>query len=194
MPAPFNPAMPMPPEGMGALPPGPGAEATDQELIDLANAVDDTKADVMAKAAPEPTTPYKVKTLRYLADVLGRLAKAIPGAPAVTWKQEEGRPDWPMPLPPDLWLPFLALSEAAKALNGDGRFDDYLYDPFTATDDASLRAAVSTLDMALKDPDFVQALKDGPAGRETDEEAAAAAPPPPEMGDEYAERSADEGM
>lgn len=166
---PFGPAAGMPPMDLG---PGPEMEAgpplSDEALMGLAEEVDASKQGLAAEAAPTPTKPYKSKTLVYLRDTLNRLSEITPDIPQIEWEfvQPEGvgSDQWTDPLPAELWVPFFGLAGAIEALNVDGKFDDYVFDPTTATDDATLRDMVTRLDMALKDEEFVTALEAGPGG------------------------------
>jgi len=178
-----NPSVPLPPLG--------GAPATDADLLALADQIDSGKADLAMKAAPQPEKPYKVRTLNLLRDVLNKVVKIVPDLPPVEWEFVPvdgvgGRDQVNGPIPAPLWVPFFGIAGAIEALAAaNPMFSDYLLHPLDALDDVSLADAVNTLDMALKNPEFVKALKEGPNAPEAEEEPKEE----PDMTDEYASRA-----
>lgn len=145
------------------------APPSDKELLGLMEQEDAKKQEVMGQGAPEPTRPYRVRTMKYLRDVINKFSEVFPGAPAVEWEPEAGMNEWREPLPPDLWGPLNAVLGAIQAVNTNGQFEKYIQDPTTATSDEGLRAVAGTLDTALKDDALVAALKTGPGGEEAPE-------------------------
>lgn len=163
------------------VPRDPNLPMSPDALLDVAETVEGAEADMVATAAPEPATPYKKRTLVYLADTLNKLAAANPGMARVSWTFQpspEGRDEMTTPLPRELWNPLVALSAAIAAVNTDGAFDEYLFDPASALDDASLRVIVDTIATAMKDKKLMDALEAGPSAEEPSAEVSEGGPAP----------------
>tara|TARA_R110002020_G_scaffold78819_2_gene198034 strand:- start:225 stop:821 length:597 start_codon:yes stop_codon:yes gene_type:complete len=171
----------MPPEG---APPPP--EAAPPE------AVDDSEAQLqeLAQSAPAPTKPFSIKALKTLLDTFNKTLSKIsavdmPKIEIDLEGAEKGKMD--QPLPADLFLPLVAVSELIKMVGG-GEFESKLgFDPFTIVTDTDLRKVTALLKMMAKDKKFIEAVKElqegGPEASSMEEdEGDDMAPPPDDMG------------
>jgi len=153
-------APPMPPGGPGAAPGGP--EPTPEELAELEAGNAEMRGDVMAAAAPQPEKPYSVKAIDTLIGDFNDTLETLAGSelPDVEWSAPEGSgAKWPNPLPQEIFVPLVALTEALK-LVGDGSFyDKYGFEPMELTSDPELRKASASLGKMAKDKDLAEAMQ-----------------------------------
>ena len=176
-------------EDQAAMPPEaapPAAEAAPQE------AMDDSEAQLqqLAQSAPAPTKPFTVKALKTLLDTFYQTLSKISAVDMPTIEinfegAEKGKMD--SPIPGDLFLPLVAISELIKMVGG-GEFESKLgFDPFTIVTDTDIRKVTALLKMMAKDKKFIEAVKELQEGGPEAEMAAAdeggdMAPPPNDMG------------
>lgn len=181
------------PEEQNAMPPEqaePGAappmEAEDPQA----------QLEQIAQSAPAPTKPFSVKALKMLLDTFNKALSKISAVEMPTIEidfegEEKGK--WNQPLPGELFLPLMAVSELVKMVSG-GEFESkYSFDPFTMLTDTDVRKVAALLKMMAKDKKFMDAVKElqeGAPGEapeespEEQEESPDMAPAPGEMGEE----------
>jgi len=153
------------PKDMKPMPP---AETEDEAaMMELVDAVDAEAGAATDDMAPDPEMPYSVGALKALDKVLSSIVKAVPDF--------QYKPGWtPDPsliqsgtmasrLPPEVWRPLVAFSEAVDALNTDGKFDNYKFVATEIVNDGLLREAIGKIMAAMKDQALVKALVEGPA-------------------------------
>lgn len=171
------------PAPAGTQPPV-GSPDVDASIMAAMDEVGSLQKKAMEGMAPAPNTPYAKRTLELLRDALNAINVQFEGAPPIEWEyvatperagSAMGTPD---PLPPELFLPLMAVTDAIKAVN-EGDFDDYVLDPMEAVDDKSLRHLVNVLNVAAKDKALIEALRKGPASRQAAEAAQAVEPVAP---------------
>jgi len=182
-------APPTPAGGPGAPPPGgpgappPGAEPTPEELAALEAENASMRGDIMAEAAPQPEKPYSVKAIDTLIGDFNDTLEALAGTelPDVEWQTPEGAgAKWPNPLPPEIFVPLVALTEALKVV-GDGSFyEKHGFEPMELTSDAELRKASASMRKMAKDSDLAEAMQApmGAAGPGAPPESEEMPPPP----------------
>jgi len=151
----------------------------------------DVEADMMqlAQSAPAPTKPLSVKALEgMLKEFNATLSKIslveMPPIEVDFSGAEKNKLD--QPLPPDLFLPLLAISELVK-MAGGGEFESkFSFDPYQILTDTDIRKVTAILKMMAKDKKFIEAVKElqeqpEMPGDEGPEEMASA---PTDMGEE----------
>lgn len=167
----------MPPEE-GAMPPeGPGPSPDDVVALEDQEAM--MQQEMMGQAAPEPESPFNAKAIGSLIDEFNSTLDAFAGGdiPDVEWDAPEGETKWDAPLPPEIYVPLIALNEALKMI-GDGEFfDKYGIEPETLTSDAELRKVTANLKKMGKDKKLVEAMQ-APIGGEMEEGGGTAEMPP----------------
>lgn len=157
----------------------PDAAVSDATLLDLADQIGQEQVGIMAQTAPEPNKPYKQKTMEYLLSSINAFAEKFPDIPPVVWeftaREGPGGDGWIEPLPQELFVPLLAISDAVKVVNTDGAFDEYIMDPMDIPDDLALRVIADTVNAAVSDDALMEVLAAGPApeGAPVIDEAAA---------------------
>jgi len=178
---------PMPPGGPGAAPGGP--EPTPEELAELEAGNAEMRGDVMAAAAPQPEKPYSTKAIDTLIGDFNDTLEALAGSelPDVEWAPPEGGgAKWPNPLPQEIFVPLVALTEALKIV-GDGSFyEKHGFEPMELTSDAELRKASANMRKMAKDKDLAEAMQApmGAAGPGAPPEGEEMPPPPGGFEDE----------
>jgi len=141
------------------------------------------RGDIMAEAAPQPEKPYSVKAIDTLIGDFNDTLEALAGTelPDVEWQTPEGAgAKWPNPLPPEIFVPLVALTEALKVV-GDGSFyEKHGFEPRELTSDAELRKASASMRKMAKDSDLAQAMQApmGAAGPGAPPESEEMPPPP----------------
>ena len=154
----------MPPEG--EIPP----EAEDPQMQQMM---------AIAESAPVPSKPYSIKVIDNLVDqfndTLSKLGGGdIPEIAVDLSGAEKNR--WDQQLPPELFLPLVAISEATKVI-GAGEFEGkYYFDPMELDSDTQLRKATAQLKRMGSDKKFIAAFEEPPGEMEAPEEAEM--PPP----------------
>lgn len=178
-PAPEGAAPPAP--QMEAGPPPPPAAAEDPE------AQAEAQLQELAASAPAPSKPFSAKSIESLVKTFNATMAKI----SITEMPEievdlGGEKRWDQPLPADIFLPLLAITELLKMVAGGEFADKYNFDLFSVTDDTGLRKVEAMLKMMSKDKKFIAAVKELQEGGPVDEEAPGEemAPPPGEMGEE----------
>lgn len=166
---------------MEAAPPPPPAAAEDPE------AQAEAQLQELAASAPAPTKPFSAKSIESLVKTFNETMAKI----SITEMPEievdlGGEKRWDQPLPADIFLPLLAITELLKMVSGGEFADKYNFDLFSVTDDTGLRKVEAMLKMMSKDKKFIAAVKELQEGGPVDEGAPEEemAPPPGEMGEE----------
>ena len=166
-------APPMPPEGAppmegeAEMMPPEGEDPQMQQMM------------AIAESAPVPSKPYSIKVIDNLVgqfnDTLGKLGGGdIPEVEVDLSGAEKNR--WDQQLPPELFLPLVAISEATKVV-GEGEFESkYYFDPMELDSDTQLRKATAQLKRMGSDKKFIAAFEEPPGEMEAPEEAEM--PPP----------------
>lgn len=170
-----------PAQQMEAAPEPPPAPAEDPE------AQAEAQLQELAASAPAPTKPFSVKSIQGLVKTFNTTMSKI----SVTEMPEieidlGGEKRWDQPLPADIFLPLLAITELLKMVSGGEFADKYNFDLFNVTDDTGLRKVEAMLTMMSKDKKFIAAVKDLQEGGPVDEGAPEQemSPPPGDMGEE----------
>jgi len=171
----------MPPQGM---PPGAPPEGMPPEGMPPEGGVPPEIAQIAA-SAPMPEKPYTVKALETLVkqfnDTMNTLAQGQLPEVDVDFSVVEGN-KWDQPLPPQLFVPLVAINEALKMLEGGKYADKYGFDPLEMTSDVEVRKATAQLKRMSKDKKLAEDLMKPDAGGE--ETAEASAPTPGEFAEE----------
>ena len=141
-------------EDQAAMPP----EAAEAPPAEAAPPADDTEAQLqdIAASAPPPTKPFSVKALKTLLDTFNDTLKKISSVemPMIELDFEGEKGKFDQPLPGDLFLPLVAISELVKMVAG-GEFESkYTFDPFNMLNDTDVRKVTALLKMMAKDKKF----------------------------------------
>jgi len=178
--APDAPPVPSAPAVEGAPPEGAPAEG-DPEMIRL---------EQIAASAPPPEKPFSVKTIETVVSEFNAAMSKLSGGeiPEIEVDLSAAKNGkWDAPLPPELFLPLVAISEALGMIGGGEYADKYGFDPFDVTTDTDLRKVAAQFKRMAKDKKLIADLQEGAEveGEEMpEEEGAEMAPPPAEMGEE----------
>tara|TARA_R110002110_G_scaffold110581_4_gene275658 strand:+ start:1965 stop:2594 length:630 start_codon:yes stop_codon:yes gene_type:complete len=173
-PPPGMPPEGMPPEGMPPEGMPPEGMPQDEMAPDLAQ---------VAAQAPMPEKPFTIKALETLVkqfnDTVDKLSGGALPQVEVDFSGVDGK-KWPDPLPPQIFVPLIAINEALKVIE-DGKFHDkYGFDPLEVVTDVGVRKATAQLKRMAGDKKLAKALM------EPTEESVEAASAPPSPG-EFAE-------
>ena len=153
----------------------------------------EAQLDELARSAPPPTKPFSVKALESMVkifnDTLSKISDAdMPEIELDSSAAEGGKLN--APLPPDVFLALLAVSQLVGMVAGGEFADKYGFDPFSVLTDTDVRKVSAQLKMMGKDKKFIEAVAALQEGAEApgDEgpEDAEMAPPPTDMGDDDA--------
>ena len=140
----------------------------------------------VAEAAPVPEKPYSVKVIENLVKVFNvTLGKLSDGEiPEIVLELEGAEKNkWDKQLPPEIFLPLVAISEAVKVIGGGEYADKYGFDPMELDSDTQLRKAAAQLTRMGKDKKFIAAFAEPPP----EEAAEPGAEMPPPMSDAMSE-------
>ena len=177
-------APPMPPGGPEAMPPEgappPGSpEELEQGMAQEAAA----RAEAIAAMAPEPEQPYETRTIQTMVDQFNKTVDALGGEalPDVEWTPDGDK--WDAPLPPEIFVPIVALNEALKLIEDGAFFDKYGFDPSTLVSNNDVRKVTASLSKMEKDKKLQEAMSQ-PIGEVGPAEEAAPPPAPGGMSDE----------
>ena len=166
----------MPPEGMPPEGMPPGDMASDLAQI--------------AGQAPMPEKPFTIKALETLLKQFNETINKLSGGdlPQVEldFSGTEGN-KWADPLPPQLFVPLVAINEALRVVEDGKYFDKYGFDPMEMTSDVEVRKATAQLKRMAKD----KKLSDALMAPEEGAEEMAEAPPSPGNFDEQDEMLAE---
>ena len=156
-------APPMPPGGAeipaGGPPMPPGAAGGQATADDAMRSIEEEQAarmQAVAAAAPEPSEAYDIKLINKLVDELNALAEKALGegqVPEIVF-DAEGETKWAKPLPPNIFVPLVAVGEMAAQLE----FDKYTFDPAELDSNAGLRATSAKVRQMRSDKDFIEAV------------------------------------
>ncbi|WP_339863026.1 hypothetical protein [Thalassospira alkalitolerans] len=131
----------------------------------------------MASQAPEPSKPYTVKALETLLKQFNETVDILSGGDLPELDVDFGEEKkMNTPIPADLFVPLVALSEALKMVEGGKFADKYDFDPLGMDSDVGVRKATAQLVRLSKDKKLVAAMQ-APMGDEEPEVG-----PAPEMG------------
>tara|TARA_R100000008_G_scaffold86707_1_gene81023 strand:- start:1011 stop:1496 length:486 start_codon:yes stop_codon:yes gene_type:complete len=140
---------------------------------------DDAMARVsdIAAQAPVPEKPYSVKALQTLQKEFNETLDVFGGGELPPVEVDFGtEKKWMEPIPPALFVPLVAISEALKMV-GEGEFaEKYDFEPLQMVSDVELRKTSAQLVRMRKDKKLIEAMQapaEAPAGE---------LGPPPEMG------------
>jgi hypothetical protein len=149
------------PDADAAAPMGPPADAP----APAESAPPDVDADMMelAESAPAPTKPFSVKSLKGLLKqfnaTLSKISVVEMPPIEVDFSGVE-KNKFDQPLPPDLFLPLLAISQLVKMVGG-GEFESkYSFDPYEVLTDTDIRKVTAILKMMAKDKKFIEGVKE----------------------------------
>ena len=176
----YDPNMPMPP-GAGQMPP-PGGEVTPEMVSEAGQEVGQAQMDQVGAFAPPPTKPYSIKIVKSFASELDKTIDFLAGEdlPLPEWQPNQemvGKGDkWDAPLPPEVFAPAAALSEAVRMIDVDGKFASQNFDATELVDDSTIRSATAKLKLMAKNQELANLLQ-GPVGMAEGEEGGAPMPP-----------------
>jgi hypothetical protein len=135
-----------------------------------------SRMQAIAEQAPAPEGKgFSVKVVQSVTDELNAFADEAMGegvVPPVEFEAEGST--WSEPLPPNVFVPMVAIDELAGEMGGE----KYQYEPMNITNDGALRKAAANIKRMRNDSDFMEAITAVPGEAEAAEEA-----PPPEMGE-----------
>ena len=170
-------APPMPPGGPEGAPMegGPSPQDVEQSMQDEAQA----RAQAIAEMAPQPTEPFDVRAVEGLVDQFNETVDALGGTdlPDVEVPLPEGENKINAPLPPEIFVPLVALNEALKMIGGGEFFDKYGFEATELSDNNSIRKVTASLGKMAKDKKLMEAMQQ-PIGELPSEEGGEEAPPP----------------
>jgi phosphate uptake regulator len=155
-------APPMPPGGPapmpqnGAAPMNGAAPASREEAMRAIEEEQAARMQAVASSAPQPKEELEVKLIEKLVSELNTLAsKALGDAevPEITF-DPGGMKKITTPLPPNVFVPLVAVSEMAAQL----QFEKYTFDPKELDSNASLRKIAAILRQMHGDKDFMEAV------------------------------------
>lgn len=193
------PGGPMPPgpggpggaPGPGGPPPGPpGPPGPPQDPAALQQSEDVAKLEAIAASAPQPTKPFTVKRIQSMSQQLDKTVDAIASSdvPVPAWPPEGAeipKGKWDQPLPPEVYAPFFVLQKAIESLVASGeKFEKYILDPMSLTDDSAVSQAIARLTSMAKDRKLKEALMQGIEGGEPQEKPVASPKAPKDMSDD----------
>jgi len=115
----------------------------------------------VAESAPQPSEPYSTKTLTQVTSELNRLAEKAEVGVQIEWAPPEGESKWNQPLPPDLWMPIVAVTVLANEglPEKPDAFKKLQFDPESLTNDRELTKAAGKIRQMSGDKKFVELLK-----------------------------------
>lgn len=191
------PEAPMPPEAGAPMGSEPGMEATPDEVMATGEQEAQARRDMLASAAPPPEKPFSIKSIQTLITQFNDTVDAFGGEdlPNVEWTPPEGMgAKWDQPLPPEIYVPLIALEDAMGVVAGGEFVDKYKLVASEITSDTEVRKATAQLSRMAKDKKLVKAMQ-APIQPAGEEGAMPEGPPPPspyEMGEE--DRALQENM
>jgi len=176
----YDPAMAAPAQGMPPAAPAAGMPPAGMppEGMPPEGGVPPEIAEIAA-SAPAPKKPYTVKALETLVkqfnDTMNKLADGQLPEVDVDFTVVEGN-KWEQPLPPQLFVPLVAINEALKMLEEGKYADKYGFDPMDMTSDVEVRKATAQLKRMANDKKLAEDLMKPEGGAEEAEEGQAPAP------------------
>jgi hypothetical protein len=140
----------MPPAGAPkGMAPAPGSADSAAMRERAANAMMDkerARYEAMAAAAPKPTKPYSAKTVQTLIDTFNETIDKLGGQDLPAVEVELGGAErWTEPLPATIFVPLMALFQAAQQVGGGKFAGKYSVEPGELIDDNGLRMAAGEL-------------------------------------------------
>ena len=162
--------LPMPGDEEMGMPPGadpmsatPG-EVTPEMVSEAGQEVGQAQMDQVGAFAPPPTKPYSIKIVKSFASELDKTIDFLAGEdlPLPEWSPS---PDsvakgdkWDQPLPPEIFAPAAALSEAVRMIDTEGKFADQNFNA-ELVDDSSVRSATAKLKLMAKNQELANLLQ-----------------------------------
>jgi len=185
MPSHYNEAQGQMGPGMdpGMAPPQGDMGPTPEEVERLRAQEADLQMQELAMGAPPPEKPYNLKTISMFADQLDKTLDALAGTDVEipAWEPDENMVEkgnrWPEPLPPEVYAPAVALVEAIRFIDQEGKYENLMFDPDGLVSDSALKAAAGKLKMMEKDKQLAAELQN-PPGEEAMAEGQEAPPMP----------------
>lgn len=171
----------------GMAPAGGDMGPTPEEIERLRAQEADLQMQELAMGAPPPEKPYNLKTISMFSDQLDKTLDALAGTDVEipAWEPDENMVEkgnrWPEPLPPEVYAPAVALIEAIRFIDQEGKYENLMFDPDGLVSDSALKAAAGKLKMMEKDKQLAAELQN-PPGEEAMAEGQEA-PPMPEPAD-----------
>lgn len=151
------PAAAAPPPEMGP-PPGAGTpegvmEADAQEAM--------ARQETIAASAPQPEEPFSVTAIQTLIKQFNDTVEDLGGAelPDVEWTPDTPGKKWDAPLPPQIFVPIVALRQALDVIGGGAFGEKYDFRPTEITDDTVLRQVTGQISKMGKDKKLVKAMQ-----------------------------------
>ena len=153
---PMPPGGPAPMQQNGAAPMNGAAPGSREEAMRAIEEEQAARMQAVASSAPQPKEELEVKLIEKLVVELNSLAsKALGDAevPEITF-DPGGMKKISTPLPPNVFVPLVAVSEMAAQL----QFEKYTFDPQELDSNASLRKVAALLRQMHGDKDFMEAV------------------------------------
>ena len=164
-----------PPEAMaegGAPPEGmPGDEGPQEAMSE------EDQMMQMAQSAPTPTKPFSVSAVKTLLKELNKALDSFSGQdmPDLELGMEMSGSKLDGPLPPEIFLTLMAISESLKMM-GEDFASKYSFNPEEVLTDADLRKVTAMLKKMSKDKKLIEAMQ-MPVGGEEQMESEQPSPP-----------------
>ena len=163
-----------PPAGGPPMPPGP------EQVMEAEGQEAGMRVEQIAAMAPQPEKPYSKKAVEKLTKEFNEAVESLGGGAlpeiVVNLDSEKGA-KWNLPLPPELFVPLYALSEALNMLPAPELSEKYAYDAVSLVDDPALRKMSGQLSKMSKDKKLIEVMSQ-PMGQEP----AGDTLPPPQPG------------
>ena len=112
----------------------------------------------MAQAAPVPDKPYSVAAVKTMVKELNKTLDTFAGQDMPDIEVEISGSKLDGPLPPEVFLTLMAISESLKMMGGEFA-DKYSLNPEELMSDADLRKATAMLKKMAKDKKLVEAMQ-----------------------------------
>jgi len=149
LPYPDEEGAPMP----GGAPAGPGPQMSDEELAQRAVEADQMETQAVVGVPPEPTEPYTAKALGTVVSALNEVIDAFGGGalPSVGFELPEGERHLNSSLPVEIYAPLVGITNAVRAVDPEGQFEELMFDPESLVDNTSLTMAAGKLTQMTRD-------------------------------------------
>ena len=149
-----------PPVGPVSAPPVEAAGPGPADVAALQGKEDMARMEAIAASAPTPTKAYTVSVIQSLIAEFNDFVEALAGEeiPDVVWKPAEGGAKHVGPLPPQIWVPLVALEQVLGQFGGK-LAAKYALDLADLVDDGGLRGTAANLRRASKDKKLLEQLR-----------------------------------
>mgnify|MGYP003133879172 CR=1 FL=1 len=160
--------------GAPPMAPGPGPApggAGPDDLMAQQDQNAQAQMEMIAGSAPNPSKPFTVKVIQTMIDQFNSTLDALGGGdlPDIEWTPDPALAEggkWNQPLPPQIFVPVVALNEALKVVGEEpGQFGEkYGFVPEELLTDGDLRKATAQMKRMAGDKKLVEAMQAPAAG------------------------------